>query len=166
MEESLSQPRIDRSLAWEFALSQYQRPAVARACLSLQDDFNCNINLVLFCLYAETLSYSLTVKELLLIEKTITDSEQQLKRHRSRRRKAKTATPDCYQALLEQELVLEQKQHQLIIDGANSVLAERTENRSAALPEWLDRSLPQYLKLYKLNQQQIKKYCDIIIQTL
>lgn len=37
---------------WEFSLARYAEPGVAEAALRLQDDFGCDVNLLLLCLWA------------------------------------------------------------------------------------------------------------------
>jgi len=158
----LLRPRIDQSSAWSFALSLYKEPTVASACLTLQDDFNCNVNLVLFCHYADSLGYLFGTNDFLAIERAIAASEEQLKRHRTSRRLAKTQSPEQYQAMLSQELTLEHAQHQLIIDTANTLCENAEQTSSTGQSRLTPTSLQHYLNEHELNDQQIKKYCDII----
>ncbi len=37
---------------WTFSLDVYTRPGIADACLSLQDQYGCDVNMVLFCCWA------------------------------------------------------------------------------------------------------------------
>ncbi|MEN3952297.1 TIGR02444 family protein [Iodidimonas sp. SYSU 1G8] len=41
---------------WDFSVRLYGRPGVEDACLSLQDDFGADVNMVLFCLWRGPLS--------------------------------------------------------------------------------------------------------------
>ena len=39
-------------LFWTFSLDVYTRPGIADACLNLQDQYGCDVNMVLFCCWA------------------------------------------------------------------------------------------------------------------
>ncbi len=156
------QPRIDRSAAWAFALSLYKNPAIAKACLALQDEFNCNVNLILFSHYADSLGITLDSEHFLAIQQAIKTSEERLARHRSLRRIAKTESVHNYQALLKQELDFEHDQHGSIIECVNTLLDAPVNGDVDSELGSKASSLQQYLNWHELNSQQIKKYCDII----
>lgn len=154
--------QIDRSSAWTHALAQYEKPDVANSCLFLQDEFGCNVNLILLCYYLDTQSYRLDAKALVSVEKAIVDSEVKLKHHRQLRRAAKIDKPENYRQLLEQELSLEKAQHTIMVESLNTMPIEPAENISASSSNLSLPTLMRYLHQRNLNDQQIDKYCDII----
>ena len=49
---------------WEFSTRRYAEPGVAPAALRLQDEFGCDVNLLLFCLWAGARGCGLKVADL------------------------------------------------------------------------------------------------------
>ncbi|MFN3230605.1 MAG: TIGR02444 family protein [Alphaproteobacteria bacterium] len=43
---------LDQQSFWEFSTALYSDPTVKESCLALQDEFDADVNLVLFCLWA------------------------------------------------------------------------------------------------------------------
>ena len=41
--------KFPESAFWDFSIDFYQRPNVEKSCLTLQDEFSLNVNLILFC---------------------------------------------------------------------------------------------------------------------
>ncbi|HEX6103216.1 MAG TPA: TIGR02444 family protein, partial [Alphaproteobacteria bacterium] len=48
---------------WSFSVALYGRPGVAPACLALQDRFGCDVNLLLFAIWAGRCGVMLGPKE-------------------------------------------------------------------------------------------------------
>ena len=44
-----SEPNLGNQPFWAFSLDVYARPGIADACLSLQDQYGCDVNILLFC---------------------------------------------------------------------------------------------------------------------
>lgn len=121
---------LTRKLFWDYSLALYSYDKVMPTCLQLQDVYKLNVNMLLFCCYLDKLSYPLTTNELhkLIAAAQQTDSEIQLKR--SERRAAKnpkqeSANHTQYEALKQEELVLEQQQQADIISCMVQLLEEK-----------------------------------------
>jgi uncharacterized protein (TIGR02444 family) len=100
---------------WHFSLALYKKEGVAKRCLILQDDFSCNINVLLFCCLLRKKELIFSDKILKNIILSIEKSEITLKQHRFKRSAAKQ-NPALYQVLKDQELALEQQQQHDIVE--------------------------------------------------
>jgi uncharacterized protein (TIGR02444 family) len=49
---------------WDYAVALYTKPQVADCCVQLQDTFNINVNLLLWCVWLEVLQIELTPERL------------------------------------------------------------------------------------------------------
>ena len=118
-----SEAAIGVPLFWEYSLSRYAHDEVKDSCLSLQDKFDYNVNLLLFCMLCDSLETVLSKSEITTIRNDILPSEHGLTKHREKRRLKKLeidpSTPqknkDEYQALLREELKLEVAQQECIV---------------------------------------------------
>ena len=154
MDRLLPEVSINQQLAWDFALAKYKRSEIDKSCLQLQDEFACNVNLVLFFHYLGSLAVTLLEQDLKLIIAAIAESELTLKKHREVRRKTKTESPELYSELLAEELSLEREQHKLIVSTANTLkLLPMNQNQNV---------LVRYLKYRTLNDEQVAEFCDIL----
>lgn len=104
---------------WTYSCDLYAKNKIAKRCLSLQDNHNCNVNLFLFCLYLFSLGKTLSTGQCLALSEAIESLEKQLKQHRAMRKTAKSASPKDYERLKEEELKLEQKQQALLVNTFN-----------------------------------------------
>lgn len=90
--------RVDTSL-WAFSVSVYGLPGVAEECLSLQDRFGINVNILLFCIYAASeFGTALSQEDISAADRAITGWQTQVvKALRELRRLLKkfTATSEC-----------------------------------------------------------------------
>ena len=145
---------IKQQEAWAFALQSYKHSEIASACLDLQDRMNCNVNLLLFYHYLDTLGLAIASNDIETINCAIEVSERDLKRHRNERRKAKSQSEEKYADLLAQELSLEMAQHKLIVTAAN-----RCEIASI---NQIPSTLVTYLKFNKMSDKQVDAFCDIL----
>lgn len=105
---------------WDFSCEIYKQ--VKSDMLRLQDNYQLNVNLLLFCCFMDLKQHTLSVTQWQIVLYELTQSEQQLKTLRSRRKAAKSTSAQKYNALLEQELVLERKQQHQIIDAVQGWL--------------------------------------------
>lgn len=154
--------KIDQSSAWAHALALYRHQEIADTCLRLQDEFDCNVNLILFCHYLDAKGHLFAHEEFALIKNAILNSEQELKNHRQLRRSAKTENPDNYASFLADELVLEKDQHTIIVDCANTLLDSDAHGRKMHSLDASASSLMNYMQQHCFNPQQAMQYCDII----
>lgn len=62
----MNEPKIqDEASLWHFAINYYQRPGVAELCLSLQDNWQADVCLLLWCLWLEARGQALSHAQLL-----------------------------------------------------------------------------------------------------
>lgn len=101
---------------WHFSLALYKKGEVAKKCLLLQDEFQCNVNILLFCCFVRHKELPFSYNSIKNIELAIKQSEQQLYAHRLKRIAAKQNAP-LYQALKDQELALERQQQKMIVEA-------------------------------------------------
>jgi uncharacterized protein (TIGR02444 family) len=104
---------------WQFSLAVYARPGVAETCVTLQDQWDVNVNPLLWLLWLEDRGVSVDTALLSRAEEAIADWDKtlvqalrQLRRQVNGRVHAKgalgiTALGDCYQALKMAELQAE-----------------------------------------------------------
>lgn len=132
---------------WLWSIDVYQQAQVKQACLHLQDSYDCNVNLILLCMYLQSLNCRLSVQDCQILIKTIRPSEQNLKAHRRERRQIKSVDNVRYKRFLAQELVLEKQQQVEIIECLNHLnVAVATEP-----PEQIN--VFSYLQALELDSQ-------------
>jgi uncharacterized protein (TIGR02444 family) len=143
---------IDAALLWQYSLQKYAYDEVKDACLSLQDDYAYNVNLLLLCMLCDSLGVTLIESEIDEIRTRIKVSDSALIEHRHRRRHAKTIEQsnsiilgkDCvdYQALLKQELKLEAAQQELIVHAYTAlespIVHQDIDGVSSSLCHYMD----------------------------
>lgn len=49
-------PNLGSPLFWAFSLDVYARPGITDACLRLQDQYGCDVNILLFCCWTASIS--------------------------------------------------------------------------------------------------------------
>jgi len=106
---------------WDFSCNLYAKQGVAQSCLSLQDIYGCNVNVLLLCVFLHEQGYALTPDQLVTIVDAITESDTCLAAHRAKRVAAKKGDPKHYQWLKQQELDLEKHQQALLINLVNQL---------------------------------------------
>lgn len=97
---------------WEYSLEVYGRPGVQQACLTLQDEFGADINLLLFAAWVAAQGAMITPGQWhTLHELSDTFQQQYLQPLRNLRRKLKSVAPDAaYEGAKALELELERWQ--------------------------------------------------------
>lgn len=109
-------PAITADAFWQFSLQHYRRAGVERACLHFQDLYQGNVNLALLLHWLDTQSLALPETGLTALLDTVRHSDPALQRFRAQRRTQKThLSPEAYQTLLQQELILERQQQAEIV---------------------------------------------------
>jgi uncharacterized protein (TIGR02444 family) len=108
---------------WTFSVALYGRPGVAPACLALQDRFGCDVNLLLFAIWAARCGTALGPKEFERLDAAVAPWRARvIEPIRSLRRQLKQdpvgAAPElaeaCRQALLKAELEAERAAQELL----------------------------------------------------
>lgn len=119
---------------WQFSCELYEKPDVAFHCIKLQDNFNCNVNVILLGMWL--LSYNQTNAVKLTLRKSdvqglvnaIQESDKQLHVLRRTRRKAKGSSQ--YETYKKQELALEKQQQCLLIEALHTLPLNTTDKTS------------------------------------
>lgn len=108
---------------WDFSCQLYADEGVASACLHVQDALDLNVNMILFCFYADTQGCYFSKAEYAACHQAIHSHAQALEQHREKRKGLKGTA--SYEAMLEQELSMEKYQQEQIVTYFNSVLRQR-----------------------------------------
>ncbi|MDG6097536.1 TIGR02444 family protein [Alteromonas sp. ZYF713] len=103
-----SAPELTPELFWQHSLQHYAQPGVADACLALQDNYQVNVNLLLFYHWCYTVNQPVTPALREALEEAVATTDPAIQQHRVRRRAAKGSSD--YDALKQQELELEAAQ--------------------------------------------------------
>lgn len=158
---------MNDEMLWQYSLKKYAEKEVQDACLSLQDEYAYNVNVLLFCMLCDANNLALSPVEIRHIKRVISASDKVLIEHRERRREAKTSVIDkdaqnvikhtatmpdseqatspkssdnAYNVLLQQELTLEAAQQSLIIKSflvCNTNAQKNEANAPSALTHYL-----------------------------
>ncbi|MGF1713417.1 TIGR02444 family protein [Photobacterium chitinilyticum] len=101
---------------WQFSLSHYARAGVKTASLTLQNEYQGNVNLALLLHWLDTQRIGLTDLEINALITVLTLSDTRLEQYRAMRQQLKPQLDQAgYQQLLAFELELEKsKQHELL----------------------------------------------------
>ncbi|WP_144392781.1 TIGR02444 family protein [Pleionea sediminis] len=122
---------FDRQQFWQFSFEFYQQDNIEEACLKLQDDFDLNINVILFLLWYSTHAQKvISTKQVEGLLDAISVADERVQEFRQFRKTflAKVSHQevadmhDVRQALLDTELTLESKVQHVIIEYANEHL--------------------------------------------
>lgn len=128
-------PLDDRSNLWDFSLRQYACAGVADACLRLQDEYEVNVNVLLWCLWLEQRGITLDAARLRSAQKRIRDWDEYYVvplRQLRRRMKVEFGTADADIELVRQQIkqaeLLAEKQLQSLLE----TLAQTWDNTVSA----------------------------------
>lgn len=101
---------------WAFSLSHYKKEGVQQACLTLQDQYSGNVNLVLLFIWLDSLAISISKTQHHQLQDALSYTDPLLISYRSLRKNIKlTESKTLYQQALNFELQLEkQQQHDLL----------------------------------------------------
>ena len=109
---------------WDFACRHYANESVKNTCLELQDRYGMNVNLLLFCAYLDHHGQALSRAAIQQVLECIQSSDEALIAFRQARKQAKHT--DAYPSMLVQELELEKRQQQVLLETAG----KRVKNTS------------------------------------
>ncbi len=107
---------------WQFSLQYYSVREVKEACLSLQNHYNGNVNLLLLLKWLDEQQVAFQENDWQTVIECISRSETLLHSYRELRRKFKLSIPDTlYREALQFELQLEKQQQSDLVDCVNSL---------------------------------------------
>ncbi len=113
---------------WQFSLRYYSVREVKEACLSLQNRFNGNVNLLLSLKWLDEQDLTIEDNDFHLLQECLHRSDMLLHDFRQLRRQLKSHVPDTiYRQSLEFELQLEKQQQSDLVECINSL---KTSQRS------------------------------------
>lgn len=119
---------------WQFSLQYYSVRGIKEACLSLQNKYHGNVNLLLLLKWLDEQSLCSAQESWHKIQHALTRSESLLFHYRELRKQYKTHLPDTlYRKSLEFELMLEKQQQSDLVDCINSI--PLTENKGLPMTQ-------------------------------
>lgn len=125
---------------WQFSLQYYSVRGVKEACLSLQNNFHGNVNLLLLLKWLDEQQLIFHENDWAKIQHCLRRSEELLLHYRNLRKKAKSHLPaTIYRESLEFELLLEKQQQSDLVNCINTL--ELTPNNAEPLTLGYCRSL-------------------------
>lgn len=141
---------------WQFSLQVYQHEGVKQACLTLQDRYQLNVNLLLLCQFLQQQQVYLDRTLVNQLNEAIAPSQQVLARMRQHRITLKHGPRLEYQRALQGELNIEKQQQRVLIDRINSLSAGAQ----------VVSNLEQYLQMCGINEDdtQCRALTSIIVQ--
>jgi uncharacterized protein (TIGR02444 family) len=104
---------------WAFSLKVY--PDWQQTLLLLQDDYDLNINLLLFCIYLEQRNQRLSAQQMASLIQICDRTKPLLMSLRQVRRAAREVNQQAYSQLKQAELELEKQQQQALLRAANTM---------------------------------------------
>ncbi len=108
---------------WQFCLQHYSAQHMKEACLTLQNHYQGNVNLILLLKWLDEESLTFTANDWPILEHAMQHSEIMLHQFRDIRRKSKPHLPDTlYREHLQFELHLEKLQQADLIRCINQIL--------------------------------------------
>ncbi|QMV13129.1 TIGR02444 family protein [Vibrio spartinae] len=107
---------------WQFSLQYYSVREVKEACLSLQNNYHGNVNLLLLLKWLDEQQLSIEQQDWHRVLSCISSTEGLLHSYRELRRKLKVHLPDTlYRESLQFELQLEKQQQSDLVDCMNQL---------------------------------------------
>ncbi|MDW6091697.1 TIGR02444 family protein [Vibrio rhizosphaerae] len=107
---------------WQFSLQYYSVREVKEACLSLQNNYHGNVNLLLLLKWLDEQQLSIGQQDWHRVMTCISTTEGLLNSYRELRRKLKVHLPDTlYRESLQFELQLEKQQQSDLVDCINQL---------------------------------------------
>ena len=148
-----SAPELTPELFWQHTLQHYAKPGVADACLALQDNYQVNVNLLLFYHWCITVNQPISPVLRNALDEAVATTDPAIQNHRIRRREAKGSSD--YEALKQQELKLEAAQQAELVAAYQKIKGSESLNSVfndsdplIALLNWL--GLPNHSKTQNL----------------
>ncbi len=107
---------------WQFSLQYYSVREVKEACLTLQNHYHGNVNLLLLLKWLDEQGATVAKSDWAQVELCLSRSESLLTSFREFRRKVKLTLPDSlYREALQFELQLEKQQQSDLVDCINGL---------------------------------------------
>lgn len=107
---------------WQFSLQYYSVRQVKEACLTLQNQYQGNVNLLLLLKWLDEQKLAFDKEDWHLVQDCLIRSENLLVNYRELRRKSKSHLPDTlYRETLQFELLLEKQQQSDLVDCLNNL---------------------------------------------
>nr|WP_153447939.1 TIGR02444 family protein [Vibrio algicola] len=107
---------------WQFCLERYQQPGVESACLTLQNQYQGNVNLLLLYIWLDQQKLTLAPQEQERLKQSLQPTQALLAQFRSLRRQYKTHLPaSLYRESLTFELQLERQQQEYLVEALNAL---------------------------------------------
>lgn len=117
-----SNQTFDSEVFWQFSLTLYQADGIKDACLTLQNQHQGNVNLMLLLLWLDTQQLSFSVCDWTLIENALHRTDNLISPYRQLRHKSKLYLPkSLYCEILDFELRLEKAQQLDLITQLNQL---------------------------------------------
>lgn len=106
---------------WDFSLQLYGKPEIQKVCLTLQDQYQLNVNLLLFACYLDAQGIFVSESDFKSLVQSSLKQDEQIQNTRAQRRNAKNKDAELYQNLKQQELQLERLQQSDIVQAMNKI---------------------------------------------
>lgn len=155
--------KLTPTLFWQHSLQIYAQPGVARACLALQDDYQVNVNLLLFYHWCFTVKQPVSQALCNALDEAIAATDPVIQNHRIKRRAAKGSSD--YEAFKEQELELEAAQQAELVTTYNKIMGSKIKG-SESLNRAFNDSDPLICLLNWLGLQNNSETQDLITTVL
>lgn len=121
--------RLTIESLWQFSLQYYSMREIKEACLSLQNQFHGNVNLLLALKWLDEHQLSFSHQDWPQIMQSLGRTESFLLHFRELRRKTKPHLPDSlYRESLQFELQLERQQQADIVDTIHQLTLTHADN--------------------------------------
>ena len=147
---------------WDFSLRLYSQSSVMETCLCLQDEYQLNVNMVLFCCFAHHLSLPLNRPFITALHQAAERTDAHIVAHRQQRKQYKQRAainqgemfdPAHYQLLKQQELALEKQQQSHLIDAAQTYQAQLSLDNEQEASCTENTGLALYVKLFAVDPE-------------
>jgi uncharacterized protein (TIGR02444 family) len=113
-------PALDPDVFWRFSISLYGESSIKELCLSLQDQHSADVNLMLLYVWLDQQNISITSPERESLEALSNEWQTHWLHPLRKQRKTLGRTAPEYKAILQQELELERREQQALIQCANA----------------------------------------------
>lgn len=114
---------------WRYSLQRYQSSKLQDQLLSLQNDFDGEVNIALLCLWLDSKNLEIEKKSFTCLETSVVDRASKIKSLRLTRSVLKSEiSSEQYQQILNIELDLEKKQQQDLVSAINGFMLTETEH--------------------------------------
>lgn len=128
-------PPITCDKLWQFSLSYYEQRGIKEACLTLQNQYHGNVNLLLILKYLESHNFGLTPAGIQQLQQALKATDHLLLHYRNLRRAAKRHLPEAlYREALQFELELEKQQQADLVNTVNALAPASPSD--AKLVQW------------------------------